>query len=50
MAYQNFLDRQNFAGNALGDYASMVYGFPTQGFQNKLKALLNQVDFKILWV
>ena len=48
MAYQNFLDRQNFAGNALGDYAGMVYGFPTQGFQKQTQGFSKPSSFQNL--
>ena len=48
MAYQNFLDRQNFAGNALGDYASMVYGFPTTGFQKQTQGFSKPSSFQNL--
>jgi roadblock/LC7 domain-containing protein len=48
MAYQNFLDRQNFAGNALGDYAGMVYGFPTQGFQKQTQGFAQPSGFQNL--
>ena len=48
MAYQNFLDRQNFAGNALGDYAGMVYGFPTTGFQKQTQGSSKPSSFQNL--
>ncbi len=48
MAYQNFLDRQNFAGNALGDYAGMLYGFPTEGYRKQSQGFAKPSSFQNL--
>ena len=48
MAYQDFLDRQNFASNALGDYAGMLYGFPTEGFKKQTQGYSKPSAFQNL--
>ena len=48
MAYQNFLDRQNFASSALGDYAGMLYGFPTEGFRKQSQGFSKPSSFQNL--
>ena len=48
MAYQDFLDRQNFASNALGDYAGMLYGFPTEGFRKQTQGYSKPSAFQNL--
>jgi len=48
MTYQDFLDRQNFAGDALGDYAGMLYGFPTEGYRNQSQGFAKPSSFQNL--
>jgi hypothetical protein len=48
MAYQNFLDRQNFAGDALGQYKGFLYDYPTQGFQKQSQGFAKPSSFQNL--
>lgn len=48
MTYQDFLDRQNFAGNALGDYAGMLYKYPTEGYRKQSQGFAKPSSFQNL--
>jgi hypothetical protein len=48
MAYQNFLDRQNFAGDALGQYKGFLYDYPTEGFRKQSQGFSKPSSFQNL--
>jgi hypothetical protein len=48
MAYQNFLDRQNFAGDALGQYKNFLYDYPTEGFRKQTQGFSKPSSFQNL--
>ena len=48
LAYSDFLNQQNFADDALANYAGLVYGFPTQGFQKQRQGFAQPSGFQNL--
>jgi hypothetical protein len=48
LAYGDFMDQQNFANQALSDYASYLYGFPTTGFQKQSQGFSQPSGFQNL--
>ena len=48
LTYQDFMDRQQFADKALGDYASLLYGFPYQPFAKQTQGYSKPSGFQNL--
>jgi len=48
LAYGDFMDQQNFANQALSDYAGYLYGFPTTGFQKQSQGFAQPSGFQNL--
>ena len=48
LAYSDFLNQQNFADDALANYAGLVYGFPTAGFQKQTQGFAQPSGFQNL--